>query len=119
MKIKCNFCESVFDERYIAERDNEEICPCCKKTNYLMDVEETDNYIQFTQEVLNRISVNDLVNFDDGLDNLDIIVHDIVKAIKTERKCPRCNSPLYLSDLPEYDYVCVDCNENFYECEVR
>lgn len=37
---------------------------------------------------------------------------------KTNMKCPFCGDYLYLSDLPQYDYICYTCDENFYGCEV-
>lgn len=37
----------------------------------------------------------------------------------TEKKCPRCNTLLFLSDLPQYDYVCSECDENFDNFELR
>ena len=33
--------------------------------------------------------------------------------------CPRCGGPLFASDIDGYDYQCFDCDEDFYECEVR
>lgn len=41
-----------------------------------------------------------------------------IKDLETNVKCPRCGSKLFKSDLPQYEYVCSDCDENFYECEV-
>ena len=42
-----------------------------------------------------------------------------VQTCKTDAKCPKCGQPLYYSDLMDYEYVCVQCDENFYsiECE--
>lgn len=79
----------------------------------------TKNYIKFSQAMLNKISVNELVWFNQGADNLTEIISAIVEEITTNKKCPRCGEILYCSDLPEYDYVCVECDENFYECEVH
>lgn len=42
-----------------------------------------------------------------------------IEECETEEKCPRCGSPLYLSDLPQYDFVCLNCDENFVYCEVE
>jgi len=119
MKVKCNWCESIFNEDYIIEKDHEEMCPCCKKVGYLADVKETENYIKFSQEIFKKMSVNELVWFDKVVQGLNPSIHSIIKSITTEKKCPRCGKTLYCSDLPEYDYVCVECNENFYECEVE
>lgn len=35
------------------------------------------------------------------------------------KKCPKCGSQLLESDLPQYSYLCFECDENFYECEVK
>lgn len=35
----------------------------------------------------------------------------------TDKICPRCKKPLYVSDLCSYPYVCLDCDENFYGIE--
>ena len=120
MKVQCNNCRSYFDEKYIKEIESEEVCPCCGRAEYMVDAEETMNYLHFEHAVLNRISVADLVAFDDGTDEcFDYVMHEIRKDIETDKECPRCGSKLYCSDLPEYDYVCVECEENFYECEVK
>lgn len=31
----------------------------------------------------------------------------------TGEKCPRCGAPLYVSDLCRFNYVCLECDENF------
>ena len=31
----------------------------------------------------------------------------------TDAVCSRCGKQLFLSDLPQYAYVCYDCDENF------
>lgn len=35
----------------------------------------------------------------------------------TDKTCPKCGRPLYVSDLCRYPYVCLDCDENFYRIE--
>lgn len=32
--------------------------------------------------------------------------------------CPHCGTRLVASDLPDYDYYCSQCDEDFYGCEV-
>lgn len=32
----------------------------------------------------------------------------------TDERCPKCGSPLYVSDLCQYQCVCLECDENFY-----
>ena len=41
----------------------------------------------------------------------------MLKLYQTKVHCPRCGKILYLSDLPQYDYLCVNCEENFYHFE--
>jgi hypothetical protein len=56
------------------------------------------------------------------LDDLHDVIKPLAETIKeceTKKVCPFCGNELYLSDLPQYDYVCVNCDENFYECEVK
>lgn len=45
-----------------------------------------------------------------------ILVDKFTSNLK--RKCPRCGKILSPSDVAGYAYVCFDCDENFYECEV-
>lgn len=42
----------------------------------------------------------------------------LIDMLITEKRCPHCGRPLLLSDLEQYDYVCSECDENFYECGV-
>lgn len=123
MRVRCNDCMSVFDENYIEVNiiNGEESCPICGRIGCLMDVEEeTENYKKFKDVLVDNIGVPTLVNFDDENDDaLVIIVHNIVKELLTDKRCPHCDAPLYYSDLPQYDYVCIECEENFYECEVK
>lgn len=124
MRVRCNDCMSVFDENYIEKNmiSGDESCPICGRIGCLMDMEEeTENYNKFRSLLTTNISVADLVYFNECEDDvaLPMLVNDIVKALKTNNRCPHCNAELYCSDLPEYDYVCVECDENFYECEVK
>lgn len=55
------------------------------------------------------------------LDNLSDIQEPLLKVIKnckTDKKCPHCRGTLYFSDIPQYEYVCPECDENFFECEI-
>ena len=40
-----------------------------------------------------------------------------ISRFSTDAVCPRCGKRLFLSDLPQYAYVCYGCNENFFEGE--
>lgn len=37
----------------------------------------------------------------------------------TGAKCPKCGWPLVESDVGEYDFTCVGCDEDFYRFEVK
>lgn len=123
MKVRCNNCMSVFDEKYIVvdPASEKESCPVCGRIGCLMDIkDETENYKKFRSALEDNIGVPTLVNFDEENDDaLVIVVHNIVKELKTDKKCPNCHAKLYCSDLPQYEYVCADCEVNFYEFEVK
>ena len=123
MRVRCNDCMSVFDENYIEVNviTGIESCPICGRIGCLMDVEEeTDNYKKYKDALAYNIGVPTLVNFVEGNDDALVnIVRDIVEELRTDKRCPHCDAPLYCSDLPQYDYVCIECEENFYECEVK
>lgn len=38
---------------------------------------------------------------------------------RTNKKCPKCGEQLNKSDVKGYDYVCLECDENFYKGEVE
>ena len=71
-------------------------------------------YIYMFREILDS---NDEI-FDDFNDVISPLA-ETIKECETDKVCPICGSKLYLSDLPQYDYVCAECDENFYECEVK
>lgn len=83
--------------------------------------EETENYRKFKEALANTISVQALEEYVCG-DPDDLMREntvDVIEKITTDKKCPKCGKTLYLSDLPQYDYVCAECDENFYESEVK
>ena len=43
---------------------------------------------------------------------------EIIDQLVTTKRCLHCGGQLLLSDLKQYDYVCPECDENFYEYEV-
>lgn len=94
----------------------------------------TCNY-QKEQSIISDLSITDIVKASDYinelatfipadnevLDYLEDIQEPLVHAIKkckTDKDCPRCGCSLYLSDLPQYEYVCPECEENFFSIEV-
>ena len=64
--------------------------------------------------------VNELSTFipsnNEVLDYLGWIVEPFVKImdeLRTDKECPRCGCYLFKSDLPQYEYVCAECDQNF------
>ena len=52
----------------------------------------------------------------DVLDYLNDVVEPLCKVIdkcRTDEECPNCGCTLFKSDLPQYEYVCGECDENF------
>jgi hypothetical protein len=41
-RVQCNWCMSVFGEEHIKVVDDEEYCPICGETGYLMDISEEE-----------------------------------------------------------------------------
>jgi len=43
------------------------------------------------------------------------------KKDKTEKDCPKCSSKLYNEIIKEidYPYICLNCDENFYNFEIK
>lgn len=113
----------------LSEAERNEVFEFCKCENGTQNFKEC-------QATMKELSVADLVRaidycyklqeifpdtneiwdeFDDVLEPLK----EIASICRTYKQCPHCGSYLFKSDLPQYDYVCVDCDENFYECEVK
>ena len=51
----------------------------------------------------------------DDFENVIKPLGELFKKLLTNEPCPHsdCDRLLYKSDLPQYDYVCPDCDENF------
>lgn len=41
----------------------------------------------------------------------------IYQKYSINRYCRKCGQQLLISDLKEYKYLCLECDENFYEFE--
>ena len=70
--------------------------------------------------------INELSQFipqeNEVLDYIEDVVEPLVEVqniLLTNKECPHCGCYLFQSDLPQYDYVCAECDENFYESEVK
>lgn len=49
----------------------------------------------------------------------DELFQNYISRFLTDKKCPKCQKTLFLSDLPQYDYVCGKCDENFDTFELK
>jgi len=95
------------------------------------EVKSTKNYKEH-QRVIAELSITDIIHVVDyvnllslflnrnneTLDNKDTILeplNKVIERLRTDENCRHndCDSDLYKSDLPQYDYVCSSCDENF------
>lgn len=44
--------------------------------------------------------------------------NELVDKYKVGKSCPRCGLSLIPSVISDYDYQCLYCDEDFYDCEV-
>ena len=49
----------------------------------------------------------------DDIDDIREPLADLINSLTTDYKCTKCGGWLYCSDLPQYDFVCPECDENF------
>ena len=94
-----------------------------------------NNYEKF-QEAKCDLSVGDIVNAFDYIQALmrfvpkndelredyEYVIQPLEKFVSkclTDKECPHCRHLLFCSDVEDYDYVCAECDENFYESEVK
>lgn len=97
-------------------------------------MEKTENYKK-EQSIISGLSITDIVKVSDYINELASFIPadnevldylediqgplmDVIKKCKTDKECPHCGCSLYLSDLPQYEYVCPECDENFFNIEV-
>ena len=99
----------------------------CKKNEY--EEEATNNYKEH-QRALSDLSITDIVKASDYINELASFIPDnnevldclgsiqepllkVIEILQTKEECPHCGCILYSSDLPQYRFVCPECNENF------
>ena len=46
-----------------------------------------------------------------------IVKQKIYQKYSINKHCIKCGNKLLVSDLKEYKYLCLECDENFYEFE--
>ncbi len=71
-----------------------------------------------TVERMKELMLDDGVEIH-GVSSLDEAVAILSREPRTVcPSCPKCGTRLVASDLPQYDYYCPECDEDFYNCEV-
>ena len=99
---------------------------------------QTKNYKQYLGVVTSHVSVTLLKNAADALKTVEssglipshselmesvfltrLDFEDALMLLKTKKHCTVCDGDLYCSDVADYNYVCCECDENFYEFEVK
>lgn len=99
------------------------------------ETDTSENYKKQVEEV-SKLSITQLVEIRNLINKLCALVpadneiysemetiieplYAVTRKCKTNHKCPVCGGRLYLSDLPQYDFVCPQCSENYYDCEIK
>ena len=71
-----------------------------------------------TAERMKQLMLDDGVEIH-GVSSLDEAAAILSREPRTVcPSCPKCGARLVASDLPQYDYYCRKCDEDFYNCEV-
>lgn len=100
------------------------------------EIREATKNFEECQIAMQNLSIVDIVRAIDYIAELSTFIPDnnevlgyaseitqplmsVIEKCHTGRECPHCGCFVFKSDLPQYDYVCVECDENFYECEVK
>lgn len=68
--------------------------------------------IRYDEDDLDDSLSNDtIILLTNGNSEAEVTLNEIYGL--TELTCPKCGSPLYVSDLCLYECVCLECDENF------
>jgi len=85
--------------------------------------QESRNFRSYCQRLIQHVNVGLLVRLEqylsapDGCPPDEVLalteeVQEATKHFRIRRLCPTCGTKLYLSDLPQYNYVCYTCDKN-------
>lgn len=75
-----------------------------------------------------EMDLYDLENLDENEDYIEYVDfkarwllkrNELVDKYKVGKSCPRCGLSLIPSVISDYDYQCLYCDEDFYDCEVE
>jgi len=93
--------------------------PCTENYAAHMEAISSLSVAQIVKVVDYVVALSQFLNDDneilDGMDSILEPFYMVVNKLRTEEICRHrgCGSNLYKSDLPQYDYVCPECDENF------
>lgn len=89
----------------------------CKGSMRFLSIVDVVRAVDYIEELGQFIpSNNEVLDYMNGITKPFM---DVINECRTDKECPRCGCYLFKSDAPQYDYVCAECDENFYECEVK
>ncbi len=101
----------IGDEESVNEFDNPE-----NRTPNFMDYKRQMSKICISDvynvlSTMQRLEENGILS--DAVETSFGSLKEIMNNLKTGEKCSKCGSDLYKSDLPQYDFYCIECDENF------
>ena len=99
----------------ISRKDNKtEICSNCGTLEALEDLMEHDRKFKKSYKEL----LEKYYKLNENEEDTKEIETELYKNYGTDTYCPRCRHQLLISDLKQYTYLCLNCDENFYGMEV-
>lgn len=110
-KICANCNRAIIGNPAISRKDNKtEICSNCGS------LEAIEEFMKHQKESLQKL-LDQYYQEEDTIKKNEL-KQKIYQKFGTNKKCFRCGNQLLVSDLKEYKYLCLNCDENFYEFEV-
>ena len=80
---------------------------------YIPMIAEKNKRIKELQKYIEKYEETD----EDDILKKGKIKYEMFEKFGTNRKCFRCGNQLLISDLPSYEYLCLECDENMYYFE--
>lgn len=105
----------IGDEAPINEFDS----PTTRSKNYMAYRKAISSLsVQDVVKAVNRLAtvsamVSDEPEWEDATNDVLYPFQIVIGKLLVGKQCPKCGKELFRSDLPQYDYLCIECNENF------
>ena len=80
------------------------------KDNYIV---ESSSDIRFMTDIQEKMMLTD----DEW--EYGVLKKELFDKFGASRVCARCKNQVLCSDLPNYNYLCLECNENLYTFETE